>query len=94
MKPPLNTNGIDCDFSKEDAFVYATTEEYAKKLKTELAAYQEPGIEGDLVRNIPFDIPIKAALQMRNQAQYHPLKFLKGAVREAVSAGCLVYEIR
>ena len=84
--------GIDCDFSKQDAFVYATTDQYDRKLETELSAYQKLGIDGDLVGNIPFDIQIKSALLMRNQAQYHPLKFLKGLLDEAVKAGCAVYE--
>ena len=84
--------GIDCDFSKQDAFVYATTDQYDRKLETEFSAYQKLGIDGDLVGNIPFDIQIKSALLMRNQAQYHPLKFLKGLLDEAVKAGCAVYE--
>lgn len=87
-----NEKGIDCDFSKQDAFVYATSDQYDKKLETEMSAYQRLGIDGDLVGNIPFDIQIKSALLMRNQAQYHPLKFLKGLLEEAIKAGCKVYE--
>jgi glycine/D-amino acid oxidase-like deaminating enzyme/nitrite reductase/ring-hydroxylating ferredoxin subunit len=84
--------GIDCDFSKQDAYVYATTEEKHQKLETEMQAYQRLGIPGGLVGNIPFDIPIKSAILMKDQAQYHPLKFLKGLLDEAVKEGCLVYE--
>nr|WP_263323207.1 FAD-dependent oxidoreductase [Neobacillus sp. Marseille-Q6967] len=84
--------GIDCDFSKQDAFVYAVSDKYAKKLDTEWSAYQRLGIDGGLISNIPFDIEIKSALVMRNQAQYHPLKFLRGLLQEALNAGCKVYE--
>ncbi|MDF2854886.1 MAG: (2Fe-2S)-binding protein [Neobacillus sp.] len=84
--------GIDCDFSKQDAYVYAVTDEYAKKVETEMSAYQKLGIDGEIVGNIPFDIQIKKAILMRNQAQFHPLKFLKGLLSEAVNAGCLVFE--
>ncbi|WHY01657.1 FAD-dependent oxidoreductase [Neobacillus sp. DY30] len=87
-----NEKGIDCDFSNQDAFVYATTDQYDRKLETEMSAYQKLGINGDLVGNIPFDIQIKSALLMRKQAQYHPLKFLRGLLEEAVKAGCKVYE--
>ncbi|MEW9050923.1 MAG: FAD-dependent oxidoreductase [Neobacillus sp.] len=84
--------GIDCDFSKQDAYVYATTEEKHQKLETEMQAYQRLGIPGGLVGNIPFDIQIKSAILMKDQAQYHPLKFLKGLLDEAVKEGCSVYE--
>jgi glycine/D-amino acid oxidase-like deaminating enzyme/nitrite reductase/ring-hydroxylating ferredoxin subunit len=88
----IKEKGIDCDFSHQDAYTYAVTEEYAEKLETEWAAYQRLGIDGELVGNIPFDIQIKNALLMRSQAQYHPLKFLRGLLEEAVNAGCTVYE--
>lgn len=84
--------GIDCDFSRQDAYVYATTDQYTRKLETEWDAYQRLGIDGGLVDTIPFNIQIKGALKMRNQAQYHPLKFLKGLLDEAVRSGCAVYE--
>lgn len=84
--------GIECDLSDEDAYIYATTDEYAEKIKTEWEAYQKLGIEGQMADSIPFDIPIKKALVMRNQAQFHPLKYLKKLLDVAVQSGCLVYE--
>ncbi|HEY2421558.1 MAG TPA: FAD-dependent oxidoreductase, partial [Neobacillus sp.] len=84
--------GIDCDFSREDAYIYATTDQYAKDIETEWSAYERLGIDGGLKDNIPFNIQAKAAIMMRNQAQFHPLKFLKGLLDEAVRAGCLVFE--
>ncbi|WML38429.1 FAD-dependent oxidoreductase [Neobacillus sp. OS1-2] len=88
----VKENGIDCDYSKEDAYIYATTEEYVDKIKTEWEAYKSLNIDGSLKDTIPFNIPAKAALLMRNQAQYHPLKFLKSLLEDAVNAGCSVYE--
>ncbi|NRD78079.1 FAD-dependent oxidoreductase [Bacillus sp. BRMEA1] len=89
----VKEKGIDCDFSYEDAYVYTTTDEYAEKIKTEWEAYQKLGIDGAIKDTIPFpEIHAKAALMMRNQAQYHPLKFLKALLEDAVKAGCQVYE--
>jgi len=92
VEDKVKENGIDCDFSKEDAYIYATTEEYAGKLQTEWEAYKSLEIDGALKDTIPFNIPAKAALMMRNQAQYHPLKFLKTLLEDAVKSGCSVYE--
>lgn len=92
VESTIQENGIECDFSKEDAFMYAVTDEYAEKLQTEWEAYKNLGIQGSLNDSIPFNIQTKAALVMKNQAQYHPLKYLKALLEEAVSAGCFVYE--
>ncbi|MEH7501936.1 FAD-dependent oxidoreductase [Neobacillus drentensis] len=88
----VNEKGIDCDFSKEDAFIYAVTEEYKEKLVTEWEAYKRLEIDGALKDTIPFAIQVQAALMMRNQAQFHPLKYLKFLLEDAVNAGCAVYE--
>ncbi|WHY87432.1 FAD-dependent oxidoreductase [Neobacillus novalis] len=88
----VKEKGIDCDFSNEDAYMYATTEEYAEKLKTEWEAYKTLGIDGAIKDTIPFNIPVTAALLMRNQGQFHPLKFLKFLLDEAVKSGCAVFE--
>ncbi|MEH6904403.1 FAD-dependent oxidoreductase [Neobacillus drentensis] len=92
VESSVKEKGIACDFSKQDAHVYATTDENVEKLKTEWEAYQNLDIDGALKDSIPFNIPAKAALVMHNQAQYHPLKFLKALLDEAVKAGCSVYE--
>ncbi|OIK15871.1 (2Fe-2S)-binding protein [Bacillus sp. MUM 116] len=88
----VNEKGIDCDFSKQDAYIYATTEQYKQQLETEMSAYERLGIDGALKDTIPFKIQTTGALMMRNQAQFHPLKFLKALLDEAVSAGCKVFE--
>lgn len=89
----IKEHQIECDFSKEDAYIYATTDEYVEKLQIESEAYQRLGIDGALKDTIPFEkIPVKAALVMRNQAQFHPLAYLKVLLKKAVDAGCSVFE--
>lgn len=88
----VTEKGIDCDFSKEDAYIYAVTDEYKEKLETEWEAYKRLEIDGALKDSIPFDIEVKAALMMKNQAQFHPLKYLKVLLEDAVNAGCMVFE--
>ena len=80
IKKTIQEKSIDCDFSEEDAFIYSITDEYANKIQKEADAYQTLGINGSLQTSIPFDIPIKNALMMKGQAQFHPLKYLKQLV--------------
>jgi glycine/D-amino acid oxidase-like deaminating enzyme/nitrite reductase/ring-hydroxylating ferredoxin subunit len=84
--------GIDCDLTYEDAYVYAGTEEYAGKIQDELRAYQKLDIPGEYTETIPFPIPCKAALIMKKQAQFHPLKYLTALIPHISEAGGKIFE--
>nr|WP_082707578.1 FAD-dependent oxidoreductase [Planococcus kocurii] len=84
---------IDCDFSHHNAFVYAHTAAGAKLIEKEAEAYRQLGIDGELAKEeaeLPF--PITEAVVMRNQAQFHPVKFLAGLVKEIERLGGKIYE--
>ncbi|RIX60244.1 FAD-dependent oxidoreductase [Paenibacillus nanensis] len=84
---------IDCGFSAQDAYVYTNSDDYLKKLQNEMAAYEKLGIPGALVDRIPLNgIPAKAAVVMKDQAQFHPLLYLKALVRHIAEAGCQIFE--
>ncbi|WP_445506156.1 FAD-dependent oxidoreductase [Niallia sp. 03190] len=83
---------IDCDFVNQDAYVYTTTEKNARKLENEANAYKELGIEGGLVDTIPFNIEIKNALVMKNQAQFHPVKYLSHLIQTITEKGGQIFE--
>ncbi|WP_347557417.1 NAD(P)/FAD-dependent oxidoreductase, partial [Heyndrickxia sporothermodurans] len=92
IKTTIDELQIDCDFSEEDAYIYTNSEDYIRKLEAEENAYKELGINGELINEIPVDFPIKAALIMRNQAQFHPLKYLKPLLDYIQKEGGLIFE--
>lgn len=92
IKNTIDELGIDCDFSMEDAYIYATTDPYNQLIAAEHRAYQKLGIEGELVDKIPLNIPIKSAIKLKNQAQFHPLKYLSKLVEVFVNNGGQIYE--
>jgi glycine/D-amino acid oxidase-like deaminating enzyme/nitrite reductase/ring-hydroxylating ferredoxin subunit len=83
---------IDCDLSTEDAYVYAGTDEYVSKIQDEMKAYEKLGIPGEYKESIPFSIPCKAAIVMKKQSQFHPLKYLTGLISPITKAGGKIYE--
>ncbi|MDQ0216344.1 glycine/D-amino acid oxidase-like deaminating enzyme/nitrite reductase/ring-hydroxylating ferredoxin subunit [Oikeobacillus pervagus] len=83
---------IHCDFSDEDAYIYTNDTKYIRQLQTEMKAYETLGIESEYVTELPFDLPIKAAICMKNQAQFHPLKYLHKLVSELIKLGGEIYE--
>ncbi|WP_158736305.1 FAD-dependent oxidoreductase [Alteribacillus sp. YIM 98480] len=83
---------IDCNFKKQDAYLYATTKQYAQKLEKEWEAYQKLAIDGSMEESIPFSIRVNNALSMPNQAQFHPLKYLAHLLKVITDAGSLIFE--
>lgn len=92
MEETIQKQHIDCNFKKQDAYMYATTDESAQKLEKESHAYEKIGIDGALTNDMPLDIPIKKALTMKNQAQFHPLKYLAHLVNVITEKGGHVFE--
>lgn len=91
IKQTIETLNIDCGFQEEDAYVYATTEEYEKKIQKEVEAYEKLGIHGELVDELPFELDIKNAIVMYKQAQFHPLKYLVELLEDITKMGGQIY---
>ncbi|MGD6873172.1 FAD-dependent oxidoreductase [Sutcliffiella horikoshii] len=83
---------IQCDFSEQNAYIYSQTEQDDQKVIKEFEAYQKLGIDGDLTYDIPFPIETKSVIVMKNQAQFHPLQYLKVLVDGIVEKGGEIYE--
>lgn len=92
VKHTINSLEIDCDFKQEDAILYTNSEEYLQKLEFEQKAYEELNIPHDFSDKIPLDIPVTSALTMKNQAQFHPLKYLNKLVEYSVQKGVKIFE--
>ena len=65
---------IDCDFEEKDSFVYSTLNKL--KIEKECEAYQKIGIKAEYFDKLSLPLSIEGAVKIRNQAQFHPLKFV------------------
>jgi len=88
----INELNMKCSFQMEDAYIYTNSNKYVNKLENEKKAYDELKIDSDLTNEMPLDLPVKSVLRMRNQAQFHPLSYLKILIEEAVKSGAEVFE--
>src|SRR5690625_1198002 len=92
VKEFTEKHAIDCELEEQEAFVYTQLAEHKKEIEKEAAAYQKLGIEGELLSDLPLDINIEAAVMMRNQAQFHPVKYLNGLLNAFEDMGGHIYE--
>jgi glycine/D-amino acid oxidase-like deaminating enzyme/nitrite reductase/ring-hydroxylating ferredoxin subunit len=83
---------IDCDFIHQPSYVFTRQDEYVQKIKDEVETASKLGIKASYVEEIPFNIPIKAAVRFEDQAQFHPRKYLLALAKEVVNMGGNIYE--
>ena len=76
---------IDCDFEDKDAYVYSLN--HRRKIENEITALERLGIHAEFVRTLPLPFSVAGAVRFKNQAQFHPLKFVA-----EISKGLHVYE--
>jgi len=69
----------DCDFAEKDNYIYSDN---LQELVEELAALEQAGIPGELVEKTGLPVDTAGAVHFKNQAQFHPLKFVRGIVKD------------
>ena len=81
-KEIIEDKRIECDFEEKPAYVYSLNE--VDFLKEEAKVAKNLGIDAEFVQEVNLPFKIKGAVKFNNQAQFNPLKFLKGISNELV----------
>lgn len=76
---------ISCDFTNRPAYLYSVLEQDDLKREEECAC--RLGLPASFTRETELPFSVAGAVRFENQAQFHPLKFLKG-----ILPGLTVYE--
>ena len=85
--------GIDCDFERVPGFLFSEKRRNLRKLKREFKATGRLGVQASFVLEVP--IPggsAHVAIRFENQAQFHPLRYLKGLAEHIPGNGSHVFE--
>jgi FAD dependent oxidoreductase./Rieske [2Fe-2S] domain. len=85
-------NNIDCDFMWRPAFIYTNSDQYVEKLEEETKAAVSLGIKASYHDQVPLPFKTKAAMRFDDQAQFHPLKYLKALAQRFTDKGGHIYE--
>lgn len=71
---------IDCDYEIKNNYVYSADDR--QKLEDEINALSKIGYNAILADNLPLPIKTAGAVCFKDQAQFHPLKFLFSIAKE------------
>ena len=89
----VSQHNINCGYEKVDAYIFAETDDGMDTLKKEMEAYQTLGIKpSSLTKQTELPFPVKSALKMENQGQFHPLEYLKVLIQKSVEKGVQFFE--
>ncbi len=73
-------NQIDCDYEIKDSYVYSLKDK--KNIENEITALNDLGIKAEFSNAEELPIKIAGAVRVKEQAQFHPLKFLYAIAKE------------
>jgi glycine/D-amino acid oxidase-like deaminating enzyme/nitrite reductase/ring-hydroxylating ferredoxin subunit len=88
----VSANGIDCDWERAANYVYTEDEERLGDLRRELGAIRRVGVSAELTTETDLPFPVRGALRVDGQAQFHPRKFLQGLAEKLVGDGSHLFE--
>lgn len=88
----IKDEDIDCDFERKSAYVYTQSEKEVKKIKQEVKIAKELGMDSEFVTQIDLPIDILGAIEFKNQAQFHPVKYAYGLINSILNNGGVIYE--
>lgn len=88
----VSENNIPCDYITEDAYIYTNSSQYEEKLENEFKAYEKLGISSEYLNSIDIPVPIKSAIKVKNQGQFHPLKYMYFMVNAIVEKQGTIFE--
>lgn len=84
--------GIDCQYASKSGYLYAEDEAQCIQLNNIYEAALRVGVPVAYVDRVPTPVPFKKSLCWPDQAQFHPLNYIKGLHQAYLQAGGFVQE--
>lgn len=85
---------LDCNFARQPWALYAlnASSENDKTLRDELTAAQVCGLNARLSADLPLPYPVHQALVISDQAQFHPLRYVRQLAAAIQSDRCMIHD--
>ncbi|HOE71645.1 MAG TPA: FAD-dependent oxidoreductase [Deltaproteobacteria bacterium] len=88
----VEKEGIDCEFSRASAYTYAVTDSQARRIEEEVKAAESIGLPVFYVQETSLPFPTRGAVCLRDQAKFHPRKYLLALAVKYTGEGGLIFE--
>lgn len=89
----IKENQIECDYEKEDSYVFTCQETMVDQIKSEQACIEKISDgKSEFVKQIDLPIETKGAIKFKNQAQINPLKYAYGLADAVIKKNGKIFE--
>lgn len=89
----IKTEKIDCDFEREDSYVFTQKDEKIAEIEKEYKSVKTLNKDlCEIIDNIDIPIKIKKALKFKNQAKIHPVKYGYGLANAIEKNNSKIFE--
>ncbi|WP_026969657.1 FAD-dependent oxidoreductase [Algoriphagus terrigena] len=88
----VRENAIDCDFEKKSAHLFALDDKQVRQLEDMVKGARNVGHEMNYIDEISFPIPFKKAVEIPNQGQFHPVKYIRALCESFLQSGGVIVE--
>lgn len=93
IKDIVEKEEIECDLEEESSYVFTKQETKLDMIKNEQKAVDKLQKEkSDYVKEIELPTEISGAIEFKNQAQFHPLKYAHGLAKAIIKNDGKIYE--
>jgi glycine/D-amino acid oxidase-like deaminating enzyme/nitrite reductase/ring-hydroxylating ferredoxin subunit len=82
---------IDCGFERLDGYLFLHPTDTPDSLEKELVAALKAGILVDIIQETPGMLKKQTSIRFKEQAQFHPLKYLMGLAKAIEQKGGKIY---
>ncbi|TVQ07264.1 MAG: FAD-dependent oxidoreductase [Leptolyngbya sp. DLM2.Bin27] len=88
----IAADNIDCDFEHKPNYTFATDNDGLDQVKAEVEAAQRIGLPATFVGSLDLPFAIKGAIELPDQAQFHPRKFMLAIAATLPGDGSHIFE--
>ncbi|HMR20488.1 MAG TPA: FAD-binding oxidoreductase, partial [Sphingobacterium sp.] len=85
-------HNMACDFKRKDAHLFALDDSQEQELADLVDGARQVGYPMSYIPSISFPIPFKKAVHIPNQAQFHPIKYIKALCEIFLQTGGIITE--
>ena len=83
---------IQCGFTRCPHYIYPSGSTSMDKIKEEQQALSKAGLVAGITDQVPLPYPVSQGLRIENQAQFHPLLYVRGLAEKIQSESCRIFE--